>query len=65
MLYAVVDHRIEEREVHIGRKNAHFAQVLRGIEEGELIIEFPNDQLHTGLRVVAKQVKRYPFLGLH
>lgn len=46
--------RAELREVEIGQRNAREAQVLRGLQEGEVVIAYPGDRIAAGLQVVAR-----------
>jgi HlyD family secretion protein len=40
--------------VEIGRDNGRYAQVLEGVEEGQVIILYPGEQLADGVRVVER-----------
>lgn len=42
------------RLVEIGQRNAREAQVLGGLQEGDLVIAYPGDQIQEGVEVVAR-----------
>jgi HlyD family secretion protein len=52
----VLEHgRAVQRDVDIGRRNAESAQVLSGLTDGELVIVYPSDKIHRGVRVTPVQ----------
>jgi HlyD family secretion protein len=50
-LYAMVDEVAELRMVETGKKSGLMTQVLSGIDEGDVIINHPGDNLDEGSRV--------------
>ena len=42
----------ELRVIEVGQRNPREAQVLGGLEEGEMVIEYPGDQIEDGVSVV-------------
>lgn len=43
--------RAERRQVSIGQRNGLAAQIVDGLNEGEVVINHPNDEIDTGTRV--------------
>jgi HlyD family secretion protein len=54
-VFKVVDGKARESAVEIGHRNAHFAEVLSGIEPGDAVILHPSDQIEEGVSVVARE----------
>ena len=50
--FAVVSGQAERREVGVGQRNATWAEVLSGLEEGESVVVFPPQSLQDSARVV-------------
>jgi len=50
--FAVVSGQAEQREVGVGQRNATWAEVLSGLEEGESVVVFPPQSLQDSARVV-------------
>jgi HlyD family secretion protein len=50
-VFVVEDGKARQRTVRIGRQNGLAAQILEGLEEGEIIIEHPEDAVAEGVRV--------------
>jgi HlyD family secretion protein len=54
-VFVVEDGRARLRRVEVGRRNGVQAQVLKGIDEGEVVIIHPSDTLEEGSRVTARE----------
>src|SRR5690606_35213269 len=52
--FTLIDGRAHETAVSVGRLNDVSAQVLGGLEEGDLVIAHPNDQVFDGVRVTSR-----------
>jgi HlyD family secretion protein len=52
--FIVADGQARQREVEIGQMNPSLAEVLRGVDEGEWVIEYPGDRIHDGVRVAER-----------
>ncbi len=50
-VFAIVNGILQLREIQIGQRNRHSAQVLRGLNENENVVLHPTDQLQPGIRV--------------
>lgn len=50
-VFVVQDGRLREQEVEVGQRNQDEAQVLKGLQPGELIVRFPSNELKDGVRV--------------
>lgn len=50
-LFVASDHRAHRRAVKVGQRNGLRAQILEGIEEGEVVIIHPGDEVENGLRI--------------
>lgn len=50
-VFTVVDGRATLAPVEIGERSAESAQVLAGLEEGDVVILFPSDEVADGVRV--------------
>lgn len=50
-VYMVVADRAQLRVIRIGRRNADYAQVLAGLEAGDLVILHPSDKIRDGVAV--------------
>ena len=50
-VFVVADGVARMRTVKLGRRNSLAAQILDGLQEGELIILHPSDQVHDGAKV--------------
>jgi len=50
-VFAVVEGRVQLREVQIGRRNSAQAEVLAGLAEGERVVVFPSDLVLDGIAV--------------
>lgn len=50
-VFVVADGRAERRAVRIGRNNGMEAQVLQGLEKGEIVILYPAAEIQDGTRV--------------
>ena len=52
--FIVDDGVAHKRPIDIGRKSGLAAQVLAGVEAGEIVVVHPDDRLHVGARVVMR-----------
>lgn len=52
-VFLVDNQRAQLREVDVGRRNGLIAQILRGLDEGDVVVNHPSDQVENGVRVVA------------
>ncbi|MDH3600009.1 MAG: HlyD family efflux transporter periplasmic adaptor subunit [Candidatus Tectomicrobia bacterium] len=50
-VFAVVDDSAQRRSVALGQRNSVAAEVLDGLQEGDLVIRYPTDELREGTRV--------------
>lgn len=56
-VYRIADRRAQLRPVAIGQRNAHVAQVLDGLEAGDLVVLYPSDQVTDGSRILVREVE--------
>lgn len=56
-VYRVRDGRAELRKVRIGRRNEDFAEVLAGLADGEVVVDYPGDRLGNGVRVATRRAE--------
>ena len=54
-VFVVEEGRAKVRPVEIGRRNSRFAQVLKGMKEGEQIVLHPSDRVKDGVAVAARE----------
>lgn len=52
--FVVEDEVAQQRELRIGRMNDRLAEVHSGLHEGDLVIEYPGDQIRDGVRVARR-----------
>jgi HlyD family secretion protein len=52
-LFVMEGGRAQLRDVVIGERSGVTAQITQGLSEGELVLEFPSDEIHDGIRVEA------------
>ncbi len=52
--FFVTDGSAIQREIKIGQMNDHEAEVIEGAIAGEIVIEYPGDNVRSGLRVQAR-----------
>jgi HlyD family secretion protein len=50
-VFQVLNERAERKSVEIGRRSALEAQVLSGLQEGDVVIVHPTDRVHDGVRI--------------
>ena len=50
-VFAVVEGRVQLRELQIGRRNSAQAEVIAGLAEGERVVVFPSDLVLDGIAV--------------
>jgi HlyD family secretion protein len=55
--FQVIDGRAQATPVQIGQRGAEFATVLRGLDAGAEVIEYPSDAVEAGARVRQKAQK--------
>ncbi len=56
-VFKVVGGRAVETPVSIDHRNAHFAEVLSGLEPGDVVILHPSDQVEAGVKIEARETK--------
>ena len=54
-VFKVVDGKAVTSPVTIDHRNTHFAEVLEGLQPGDVVILHPSDQIENGVRVEARQ----------
>ena len=54
-LYVIDDGNARQRLVNLGQRNGLYAQVVAGVEEGEHVIQHPDNALEEGSRVKLRQ----------
>ena len=54
--YVVIDGRAERRELEIGADNGHLAQVVSGLEPGDVVVVYPSADLEEGDKVQRRVV---------
>lgn len=52
--FIVENDMARRRSVQVGQRNARFAQILSGIQEGEVVITHPDDTIEDGVKVTAR-----------
>ncbi|MGX6445290.1 efflux RND transporter periplasmic adaptor subunit [Neobacillus sp. K501] len=52
-VYILVDNKLERREVKTGAMNDEFIEVTEGVNEGELVVLTPNEEMHDGMEVTS------------
>lgn len=50
-VYVVRDGRARRRSVSLGHRNEHEAEVRAGLTQGDVVIQYPSDQIADGVRV--------------
>ena len=55
VVYVVEDGRAVLREVEIGMQNGRTAEVLSGLDAGEIVVLHPGDQVTAGVGVVGRE----------
>lgn len=53
-VFVIDERRAVRREVTVGQRNGLVAQVLSGLEEGEVVINHPSDAVDDGIRVTTR-----------
>lgn len=59
-VFAIENGRARTRAVTVGRRNPTEAQILAGLAEGELVIAYPSDRVHDGVRVTPRRALAGP-----
>ncbi len=54
-VFAVTDGRARVRGITVGRRNGLDAQVLSGLEPGEIVVVYPSDRVQEGVRVASRR----------
>jgi HlyD family secretion protein len=52
-VYVLVDSKLERREVKTGAMNDEFIELTEGVNEGELVVLTPNEEMHDGMEVTS------------
>lgn len=50
-VFVVQDGRLREQEVEVGQRNQDEAQIVKGLQPGDVIVRFPSNELKDGVRV--------------
>lgn len=50
-VYAVEDGRATRRSIHIDHRNQYDAEVVKGLEAGQVVVRYPGNQIQEGARV--------------
>ena len=50
-MFRVVDGLVHQQKVKTGRQNGLEAEILDGLQEGDLVVLHPSDQIEAGVRV--------------
>ena len=53
-VFAVDKGRAKRRIVEVGRNNGVQAEILAGLEAGDVVVEYPGDQISNGVRVAKR-----------
>ncbi|MGY6632701.1 MAG: efflux RND transporter periplasmic adaptor subunit [Alkalilacustris sp.] len=53
-VFRVIDGRARSASVQIGRRTQDTAEVLAGLQDGDLVVAFPADRVRDGVRVAAR-----------
>jgi HlyD family secretion protein len=53
-VFVVDDRRAQRREVEVGQRNGLVAQISAGLEEGDIVINHPSDEVEDGVRVESR-----------
>lgn len=54
-VFVVEGHRAAQRRVKVGQRNGLHAQIVENLEQGEIVINHPSDDIEAGLRVKKRQ----------
>jgi HlyD family secretion protein len=54
-VFVVRDGRAQSREVRIGHLGSGAAEVMGGLQSGEVVVVFPSDRVAPGVRVVSSR----------
>lgn len=57
-LFVIDNGRAQRREVKVGLRNGLRAEILDGVEEGEIVVDHPSDEVEDGRRVTEHSVSR-------
>lgn len=58
-VFVVKDKRAQRRIVEVGQRNGLTAQIIDGVEQGEMVINHPNDDVEDGVSVKIQVIDRY------
>lgn len=58
-LFVVKDNRAQRQIVEVGQRNGLTAQIIDGVEQGEMVINHPNDDVDDGVSVKIQVIDRY------
>jgi len=56
-VYAVEGGVATTRAITLGHRNARFAEVLSGLDEGARVVLYPSERVHDGARVAAREAE--------
>jgi HlyD family secretion protein len=54
-VFVVVDGQAKLAQVELGQRNANYAEVLDGIDEGDTVIVHPSDKVTDGVKVAPRE----------
>lgn len=52
--FVVRDGVAQQQQLQVGAMNEAFAEVLSGVDEGDIVIEYPGDQIEAGVAIVPR-----------
>ncbi len=52
--FVMIDNAAQLRQLDIGQMNDAMAEVIAGVDEGDVVIEYPGDRIQPGVRVVPR-----------
>jgi HlyD family secretion protein len=58
-VFVVKDNRAQRQSVEVGQRNGVTAQIIEGVEQGEMVINHPNDDVEDGVSVKIQVIDRY------
>jgi HlyD family secretion protein len=58
-VFVVKDNQAHRQPVEVGQRNGLTAQVIEGVNEGEMVVNHPNDDVDDGVSVKIQLIDRY------
>ncbi|MDD9907283.1 MAG: HlyD family efflux transporter periplasmic adaptor subunit, partial [Rhodospirillaceae bacterium] len=56
-VFVVAEGIVSLRNIRIGNRNAHHAEVLEGIAEGDVVVHHPSDRITDGVSVISRELR--------